>query len=109
MSTGLAEALEDLRRNAAGDLKDLRRNRGGAYEITGDLGVWRAKRCDSQVTLIASSPGKLRDLITANYAARLVPRSCPCPGRPVSAKSVTGNNDFPQPEIRPRVTANVRQ
>ena len=78
-STGIAGALEHLRRNAAGDLKDLRRNWGGAYEITADLGVWRAVRRDSQVTLIATSPGKLRDLITANYTARPVPRSCPCP------------------------------
>ena len=79
ISTGLAQALEDLRRNAAGDLKDLRRHWGGADEITEDLSVWRAKRRDSQVTLIANCPGKLRDLITANYTARPVPRSCPCP------------------------------
>jgi hypothetical protein len=79
ISTGLAQALEDLRRNAAGDLKDLRRHWGGAYEITEDLSVWRAKRRDSQVTLIANCPGKLRDLITANYTAWPVPRSCPCP------------------------------
>jgi hypothetical protein len=85
-STGITGALEDLRRNAAGDFKDLRRNWGGAYEITADPGVWRAKRRDSQVALIATSPGKLRDLITANYTARPVPRSCPCP------------------QIRPRVT-----
>jgi hypothetical protein len=78
VSTGIARALEDLRRNAAGDLKELRRNWGDAYEITG-APVWRAKRRDSQVTLIATSPGKLRDLITANYNARPVPRSCPCP------------------------------
>jgi hypothetical protein len=71
-----AEALEDLSRNAAGDLKDLRRNWGGAYGITeDDLGVWRAVRRDSQVTLIATSPRRLRDLITANYTARPVPRS----------------------------------
>ncbi len=76
MSTGIAAALEDLRRNAAGDRRDLRRNWGGAYEITeDDLGVWRAVRRDSQVTLIATSPGRLRDLITANYTARPVPRS----------------------------------
>ena len=60
-------------------LKDLRRNWGSAYQITEDLGVWRAVRGDSQVTLIATSPGKLRDLIKANYTARPVPRSCPCP------------------------------
>jgi hypothetical protein len=74
MSTGLAGALEDLRRNAAGELRDLRRNWGGAYEITGPP-VWRAVRRDDQVTLIATGPGKLRDLITADYTARPVPRS----------------------------------
>ena len=83
MSTGIAGALEDLRRNAVGDLKDLRRNWGSAYEITGPP-VWRAVRRDDQLTLIATGPGKLRDLITANYAARPVSRSlaaasCPCP------------------------------
>jgi hypothetical protein len=78
VSTGIAGALEDLRRHAAGDLKDLRRNWGSAYEITGAPG-WRAVRRDSQVALIASSPRRLRDLITADYAARPVPRSCPGP------------------------------
>ena len=79
MSTGIAGALEDLRRNTARNLKDLRRNWGSAYQITGDPGVWRAVRRDSQVTLTAAGPGKLRDLITADYTARPVPRSCPCP------------------------------
>jgi DNA-binding XRE family transcriptional regulator len=32
-------------------------------------------RRDSRVTLIATGPGKLRDLIAANYAAQPVPRS----------------------------------
>jgi hypothetical protein len=55
MKDGLAQALEDLRRNTAGDLKDLRRNWVSAYEITG-APIWHAVRRDDQGTLIASSP-----------------------------------------------------
>lgn len=79
MDDGIARALKDLRPHIAGALKDLRRNWGGAYEITGASGVWRAMRLDNQATLIAIGPGELRDLITADYTARPVPRSCPCP------------------------------
>ena len=70
MDDGIARALKDLRLYIAGALKDLRRNWGGAYEITGAPGVWRAMGLDNQATLIAIGPGKLRDLITADYTAR---------------------------------------
>jgi len=79
MDDRIARALKDLRPYTAGALKDLRRNWGGAYEITAAPGVWRAMRLDNQATLIAIGPGELRDLITADYTARPVPRSCPCP------------------------------
>jgi hypothetical protein len=56
MSAGTAVALDDLRRNTAKHVRDPRRNWGGGYEITQDLGVWRAVRRDSRVTLIATRP-----------------------------------------------------
>ena len=75
MDDGIARAIRDLRPYIAGALKDLRRNWGGAYKITGALGVWRAMRLDNQARLIAIGPGELRDLITADSTARPVPRS----------------------------------
>ena len=41
---------------------------GGAYEISEALGVWRAVRRDNAVTLVATGPGELRDLIEADDA-----------------------------------------
>jgi hypothetical protein len=50
---------------------------GEAYEITEALGVWRAVRRDNQVSLVASDPASLRELIIGNYTARPVPRDLP--------------------------------
>ena len=55
-------------------LNMLRWNWGEAYEITEALGVWRAVRCDTQRTLVASAPDELRVLIIADYSENPVPR-----------------------------------
>jgi hypothetical protein len=55
-------------------LADLRWHWGDAYEISEASGAWRAVRLDNGVTLVASDPGELRDLIVGDYNARPVPR-----------------------------------
>jgi len=60
---------------AAAELEDLRWHWGGAYDISEGSGAWRAVRADNQAALVAASAGELHDLITADYAARPVPRS----------------------------------
>ena len=106
MDNGIARAIRDLRPYIAGALKDLRRNWGGAYKITGAPGVWRAMRMDNQARLIAIGPGELRDLITADYTARPVPRSLseragPLPSMPAAPQ--------PHPLMTPAEVADVFQ
>lgn len=56
------------------DLSDLRFHWGEAHEITEALGVGRAVRGDNQVSVLATSPGELRDEIIADYTSHPVPR-----------------------------------
>ena len=59
---------------AAAELDHLRWNWGDVYEITEALGVWRAVRGDTQVSLVASRAAELLDEIVADYTRRPLPR-----------------------------------
>ena len=55
-------------------LADLQFHWSGAYLITGAGGHWLAQRRDDGLTLIASGPEELRELITEDYRVRPVSR-----------------------------------
>jgi hypothetical protein len=56
------------------DLDELRWHWGGAYLIARLGGRWTAQRVDSRETISADTAAGLRDLITADYEAKPVPR-----------------------------------
>ena len=62
-------------RSSSDDLDDLRWHWGGAYVISNPSpGTWLAQRRDDRTTVRADNPVQLRFKITADYAARPVPR-----------------------------------
>ena len=68
-----AEAETRKAREAA--LNDLDWNWGEAYDLAVTAAGWVAMRLDTGRFLLASSPGELRALIVADYAAVPVPRA----------------------------------
>lgn len=65
----------ELGRGVAAELENLLWHWGGAYDITGTPGAWRAVRADNGAALIAASAPALLALILADYTSRPVPRS----------------------------------
>jgi hypothetical protein len=55
-------------------LGDLRWHWGGAYEISGIIGAWRAERRDDGRVLTADDPEKLRQAMIADYTRQPVQR-----------------------------------
>jgi hypothetical protein len=55
-------------------LGDLRWHWGGAYVISGLMGLWRAERRDDGRALTADDPEKLRRAIITDYTRKPVPR-----------------------------------
>lgn len=58
----------------AQELNNLRYHWGEAYEISWGSGVWRAVRMDNRVSLVATAPEELRELMISDYASHPVPR-----------------------------------
>jgi hypothetical protein len=61
-------------------LDDLSWNWGEAYDLAVTRSGWVAKRLDNNRALVACGPGKLRELIIADYTAEPVSRALCEPG-----------------------------
>ena len=65
----------EMRKAREAALNDLDRDWGQAYDLAVTAAGWVAMRLDTGRFLVATSPGVLRALIVADYAAVPVPRA----------------------------------
>ncbi len=65
----------EMRKAREAALNDLDRDWGQTYDLAVTAAGWVAMRLDTGRFLVAASPGELRALIVADYAAVPVPRA----------------------------------